>query len=79
MVDAYREEKEQFWENARVFLAWHAANVMNSHFLKKPIDMNKLLGKDTSSKPSNTSNNQTLSKEERKKKLEELKKEFGFK
>jgi hypothetical protein len=73
MTEAHAEEQEFFWENIQYLFAWHAANVMNaSGNLKRPVSVEKLLGKKKAKK-------QQKNKEEQRKELERLKKEFGFK
>jgi Phage tail assembly chaperone protein, TAC len=72
LVEAYNEEVEREFEVYQHLLAWHAANIMNaSGNLKRSVTVDKLLGKNKKKKVS-------LSREEQKKKLEDLKRKFGY-
>jgi hypothetical protein len=76
MAEAWAEEEKRRQEVRQHLLAWHAANIMNaSGNLKRPVTAEKLLGK----KRTGTRSGEPvrLSPEEKRKKLEELKKIFG--
>lgn len=71
LVDSHNEAEEKKWESYQQILAWHAANIMNaSGNLKRPVSVEKLIGKKKKTKK--------MDKEIQKKKLDELKKTFGF-
>lgn len=72
MADGFAEEEKRRFENLHHLLAWHAANVMNaSGNLKRPVSVEKLLGKKSRKQ------GKTLTPEEQKAELERLKKLFG--
>ena len=74
MLESHTQEEERFWDNLHHLLAWHAANVMNAcGHLKKPVDVDKLLG----SKKKDKKKHKT--EKDKKQELERLKNEFGFK
>jgi hypothetical protein len=72
LVESYNAEVEREFEVYQHLLAWHAANIMNaSGNLKRSVTVDKLLGKNKKKKVS-------LSREEQKKQLEDLKRKFGY-
>jgi hypothetical protein len=72
LVESYNAEMEREFEVYQHLLAWHAANIMNaSGNLKRSVTVDKLLGKNKKKKVS-------LSREEQKKQLEDLKRKFGY-
>jgi hypothetical protein len=76
LVDAFVYEQKRKFEETHHLLAWHAANVMNaSGNLKKPVTVEKLIGGNKENRP--TKQGRVMSREEQRRKLDELKKKFG--
>lgn len=72
MVKAHGEEEARRIEALQMLLAWHAANVMNaSGNLKRPISVEKLLGKQKKKQRSN------LNPHTKRENFEKLKRELG--
>lgn len=71
MVDGFSENEERKFKNNRLLLAWTAANIMNAcgQNLKNPISVEDLMDEKQSKKE--------MTKEEQRKKLDEIKKAFG--
>jgi hypothetical protein len=75
MADAFEKEETRKTEQMHHLAAWVSANIMNaSGNLKKPVSVEKLLGKKGQR---NRKIGETLSPEEKKRRLEALKAKFG--
>lgn len=77
MLEGKLEDEERYWENLRYLTAWHAANIMNAcgNLKKKIKNPEELLGKKNKGEKAEK---KPLTAEEKRKKLDDLKKSFGF-